>query len=309
MGHMAAFPFTASALVGEVLDAPLDNHKVGWGAARVLDASVAQAADSLSRGKLWLPAGPQPTALSMTQLGKIGGRGIDHQFFVSRAHNAPFTKLTASPTATYPALWNHNAKKETRIVCLPDSQLAVIQGMEARASDLWANASRTHLNLEFTFGAQPLAVSFTEEKSIGGRVWPNVNFSDSRHDFAFAVWGNSTLGLLLHWWQSTRQQSSKAGLVRSTAAVLPVLDFRALTDAQLATAKTVFDEFRDKDLKPAYLADADPNRALLDERVVCDLLGFDHHTYEAVRRLSAKWCAEPSVHGGKARPRGASLVM
>lgn len=54
---------------------------------------------------------------------------------------------------------------------------------------------------------------------------------------------------------------------------------------------------------------ADPNRALLDERVVCDLLGFDRDTYEAVRRVSAKWCAEPSVHGGKARPRGASLVV
>ena len=90
---------------------------------------------------------------------------------------------------------------------------------------------------------------------------------------------------------------------------LPVLDFRALTGQQLDTAERIFEEFRDKDLKPAYIADADPNRALLDKRVVCDLLGFDRDTYEAVRRLSAKWCAEPSVHGGKARPRGASPVM
>ena len=80
-------------------------------------------------------------------------------------------------------------------------------------------------------------------------------------------------------------------------------------DEQLATAEAIFDEFRDRELKPAYLADADPNRALLDERVVCDLLGFDRDTYEAVRRLAAKWCAEPSVHGSKARPRGAALVM
>jgi hypothetical protein len=57
------------------------------------------------------------------------------------------------------------------------------------------------------------------------------------------------------------------------------------------------------------LADADANRALLDRRVVCDLLGFDEDTYVAVRRLAAKWCAEPSVHGGKARPKGASLVV
>ena len=34
-----------------------------------------------------------------------------------------------------------------------------------------------------------------------------------------------------------------------------------------------------KELKPAYLADADPNRALLDRRVVCDLLGFDEEVY------------------------------
>ena len=90
---------------------------------------------------------------------------------------------------------------------------------------------------------------------------------------------------------------------------LPVLDFRALSEEQLATAQEIFEEFRDKELQPAYIADADPNRALLDRRVVCDLLGFDEGTYRAVRRLCAKWCAEPSVHGGKQRPKGAALVV
>ena len=60
---------------------------------------------------------------------------------------------------------------------------------------------------------------------------------------------------------------------------------------------------------PAYLADADPNRAHLDRRVICDLLGFDRSIYEAVRYLAAKWCAEPSVHGGKKRPRNAALII
>ena len=145
--------------------------------------------------------------------------------------------------------------------------------------------------------------------SIGGRVWPNVSFSDQRYDYALSVWGNSTLGLLAYWWHSSRQQSSKASITIRSAETLPVLDFRALSDDQLATAEEIFDEFRDKELKPAYLADADANRALLDRRVVCDLLGFDEATYEGVRRLAAKWCAEPSVHGGKARPRGAGLVV
>ena len=61
-------------------------------------------------------------------------------------------------------------------------------------------------------------------------------------------------------------------------------------------------------LTPAYLADADPNRALLDRRVVCDLLGFGEDVYRGVRRLAQKWCAEPSVQGGKARPKSAAYV-
>ena len=94
-----------------------------------------------------------------------------------------------------------------------------------------------------------------------------------------------------------------------SADSLSVLDFRTLTTKQLRTAEDIFNELRDEDLKPAYLADADPNRALLDRRVVCDLLGFDEEVYAAVRRLAAKWCAEPSVHGGKARPKDAKLVI
>ena len=59
---------------------------------------------------------------------------------------------------------------------------------------------------------------------------------------------------------------------------------------------------------PAYLADADPNRALLDRRIIRDLLGFNEDVYRAVRRLAAKWCAEPSVRGGKARPKSVVYV-
>ena len=84
--------------------------------------------------------------------------------------------------------------------------------------------------------------------------------------------------------------------------------FPTLTDEQSRTSEAVFEEFRDKELKPAYLADADPSRALLDRRVVCDLLGFDEETYVAVRRLAAKWCAEPSVHGESNGRRMLSLL-
>ena len=296
-------------IAGAMQTTPQAGNGANWGSVRLLDYALAQTAYALTQSKLWLPAEPSPRALPTALLRDIAKLGL-----VDRDINGPmprgaFDKTAPSPTATYPALWNHDAKKETRIICEPDSQLAVRQGMEMKAATVWATASRGHINRGFTFGSQPLAVAFTELESIGGAAWPNVIFTDVRFDYAFAVWGNSTLGLLCYWWHSSRQQSSKAGITIRSAESLPTLDFRALTDAQLATAQSIFDDFRDKELQPAYLADADPNRALLDRQVLCDLLDFDAAVYQGVRRLAAKWCAEPSVHGGKARPQGARLVI
>ena len=180
--------------------------------------------------------------------------------------------------------------------------------MEEKAAVAWATASRSHINLDFRFNSQPLTAAFTERESMGGVAWPNVRFQNGRFDYAFTLWCNSTLGLLLFWWHSNRQQSGRGRTTIRAVESLPILDLCVLDEEQLRTAEAVFNELRDIELKPAYLADADPNRALLDRRVVCDLLGFDEGVYDAVRRLAAKWCAEPSVHGGKARPKSAQLV-
>ena len=295
-------------IAAETLTAPHTADGASWGAVRLSDYSLAQTAFDLSRAKLWLPGSSVGTPLAIAHLGAVGELGLVHRDITGPAPRGPFDKGQPSLTSTYPALWNHDATHESRIVCIPNSQLRVRPGMEDKASRVWKTASRPHLNMEFTFGSQALAVAFTEMVSMGGSVWANVTFDDNRFDCAFTVWGNGSLGLVSWWWHSNRQQSSKARITVTSAPSLPVLDFRTLSDEQLQTAERIFEEFRDKDLQPAYLADADPNRALLDRRVVCDLLGFDEETYRGVRRLAAKWCAEPSVHGGKARPKSAKYV-
>ena len=115
--------------------------------------------------------------------------------------------------------------------------------------------------------------------------------------------------LVSHWWHSNRQQDGRGSTTIHALETLPLLDLRKLNDTQLATAKLIFEDFRERDFQPAYLADADPNRALLDRRLLCEVLGFDESVYNAVRRLAAKWCAEPSVHGGKPRPANARFIV
>ena len=301
--------YEGDASVGSVLDAPLTEHEEGWGAARVLDGSVAQVAHALSKGRLWLPTKSESLLLPMRKLSEVGRRGFDSQMLISESHGGPFTKTSASGTSTFPSLWSHSAPNESRLVCEPDSQLQAKPGMESKATSIWETSSRSHFSRGFRFNSQPLAIAFTERKSIGGRAWPNVDFPCERFDYVFSLWGNSTLGLLCYWWHSKLEVSGRGDITVAHAESLPILDLKALSDDQLSTAEVIFEEFRDKELEPAYIADADLNRALLDRYVLCDLLGFNEDVYQAVRRLAAKWCAEPSVHGGKRRPQDRDLVM
>ena len=272
-GPYGATPLTVGEeLARGTITTPRSGDGESWGAVRLSDYSLAQTAYALAQSKLWLPGSAASVELKMAPLNHLGNLGTYHLDIIGPAPRGPFNKVAPSPTSTYPSLWNHNAQNETTIVCDSDSQLQVRQGMEEKAAHVWATASRSHLNLDFRFNSQPLAVAFAERHSLGGRAWPNVSFNDKQFDYAFAAWGNSTLALLCSWWRSNRQVAGRGTTTITAAPSLPMLDLSALSAEQLRTSEAIFNELRGKELKPAYLADADPNRALLDRRVVCDLL-------------------------------------
>ena len=191
-GPYGATPLTVGQqLTGKMISAPRVPGGASWGAVRISDYSVAQTAYALSQSRLWLPGNESSVELKVAMLGDVGKLGLLDRDINGPAPRGSFDKAPPSPTATYPALWNHDAKNETRMVCSPDSQLQVRQGMEGKAADVWATASRAHVNRDFRFNSQPLTVAFTEQESIGGTAWPNVTFNDKRLDYAFAVWGTT----------------------------------------------------------------------------------------------------------------------
>ena len=129
-------------MVGEMLTAPVPEDGGNWGGVRLLDYSLAQTAHTLAESKLWLPGEPAALDLKLAPIGAVGKLGLVDRDINGPAPRGPFSKVAASPTATYPALWNHNASRETRVVCEPDSQLQVRQGMEEKAAEVWATATR-----------------------------------------------------------------------------------------------------------------------------------------------------------------------
>ncbi len=308
--------FCGKEKMGETIQANIQREKPKWNLIRIQDFELVQTAYQLTQSKLWLPrCKAQP--LTITELKNVGKRGLlsldltgpaPYDDPVKKTHSSlprgPFDLIDSEPTPTdtYPTLWNHDAKKETRLICKPDKKLLARPRMGKKANEIWHRiAGRCHFNLNFTLGSQPLAVAFTEEPCIGGDAWPNVNFSKEDWDYAFSIWMNSTLGLLCHWWHANRQQPGRSRVSLTSAETLPVLDFRALSEEQIHHARMIFNQFKGKSFRPAYRADVDETRAELDRAVLCDWLGFGGSIYEAVRGLAGKWCAEPSVHGGKQR--------
>ena len=301
---IGARPRTAN-FYGIAADAPLPQTGP-WPLVGVADGDLAQAAWHLAHGALpyvGRPATPK-TALPITPLGNVARSGPVHRLVGSptSASRGAFVvrKLQAGAVPTYPILWNHNNTSERTLVIPPDSQGEPRTPEEAER--IQSTAARAHYNLDFQFNAQSLIAAMTERPCIGGVAWPSVIFENPEHEYAFALWCNSTLGLLLHWWTSNKTQAGRGRTTVTGIPNIPSLDTRALTAEQHAAAKSAFDAMRGLRFLPFDQIDEDPARAELDRRLLVDVLGLPESLCDEdgpVDLLRRKLAREPQIHGGK----------
>ena len=127
--------FCGQEKMGETIQATVHQTKPKWNPVRIHDFELIQTAYALAQSKLWLPSQPKPLNLKMVPLDDVGKLGLlsrDITGTTGTVPRGPFTKTQPNRTATYPALWNHNAKQETHIICQPDCQLRVRPGLEEK---------------------------------------------------------------------------------------------------------------------------------------------------------------------------------
>lgn len=298
-------PFGGSRLmvgddvVGQALEAPVTGAP--WVCCPVLDASVVQVAHQLANGLLWLPRVRREDASSVSvlpvgQFAKVGWAANN----IANNRTAAFDKHPITGEPTYPMLWHSKASSQRTMVVDADMQGSVREGKAGKAARIWQNRSWVHHNCDFGFTSESLGAAFTDGRTIGGRAWPNVQLENKAQEKLYCLWGNSTLGLILYWYHSSRQQVGRGLMPVTAIRTLPCLDITALEPAQLKLAASVFDQMAKDKFRPAYLADQDDTRMALDRRVLRDVLGLDwdllRGPLEVVRR---KWCREPTVRGAK----------
>ena len=301
---------------GYVLDCPIPDSGP-WPLVGIADAALAQAAYRLERGALPQLGSPHGEDLSVpiTVIGNHAKAGPYHlDIYASNADGSPrgpFERIQppANPVPTYPMLWAHAAKRERRLIVGPDSegQIKTVttelqSDVNKKAARVWATATRAHYSTDLRFNSQSLVVAMTERPSIGGRAWPSVILNDRDHEYAFALWSNSTLGLLLHWWTANKTQSGRGTTTVTSLPRIPSLDVRALTPDQHHAAREAYEALHDRQFLPFDQIDEDEARAELDRALVVDVLGLPASLCEPdgpLDLLRRKLAAEPQIHGGK----------
>ncbi|MCY4103234.1 MAG: hypothetical protein OXG55_08255 [bacterium] len=273
------------------------------GCAQVAETDVIETALALGRQQLQL-AGLAQLPIPVTTLSQLGTPGPYHLDIRSGGTTArgPFEieKLPPSTTPSYPALWRHHAARERGLVVAPDSQGRILPGRRDKALELWETSTRLHLSSDFRLNSQSLGACLTRRRTIGGRAWPSYLLDDCSHEKAAVLWFATTLGLIAHWWVGSRQQQGRSILSIGRLGELRVIDCRDLSSKQFDALDAAFDQFANSDLLPANEAYRDPVRAALDKAVLCEALGLPEEILAPLSTLREQWCAEPTVHGGKA---------
>jgi hypothetical protein len=306
-------------VIGQAMDAPLPASG-GWNLARIADLSLAQAAYQLANEKrVWLPTMNKSDAcnIPITTIERIGKIGPIHRDINGRTPQGgirgPFdtSPVRSGSVPTYPVLWAHEADRERTMSFDADCEGIPRRGSTAperaalavKVAGVWATASHCHFNCDFQFNSQSTGMQFTPRKAIGGRAWLSIGLSSVEQEKALVLWANTSLGMLLRWWHSNKQQSGRGNLGKSTLQTLPVLDVTALKPQQLAGAVALFDAMSGKPLLPLHEIDRDLVRRDLDEKLAQNVLGLSASIFTpggAFDVLRMKMAREPSIRGARA---------
>ena len=304
--------------IGQAMDAPLPKSG-GWNLARIADLSLAQAAYQLAdKQRVWLPGMDKAQAINIpiTTVEMVGKIGPHHRDINGESSTGgirgPFEirDVKGNEVPTYPVLWAHDAKRE-QVMCFDgDSEGLPLKGatieeqesIDKKIANIWATASNCHCNLDFRFNSQSTAMQFTPRRTIGGRAWRAIQASSDQEEKALVVWANTSLGLLLRWWHSNKQQSGRGNLSKSTLQTLPVLDMTALSPTQLSSAVKMSDSMCLKELLPIHEIDKDAFRRELDQRFASEVLGLPECVSAPggpLELVRMKFAQEPSIRGNK----------
>ncbi|MYG70382.1 MAG: hypothetical protein F4069_11745 [Rhodothermaceae bacterium] len=277
-----------------------------WSPLGVLHADLALAANALLGGKLLFNGHAVPIEVPMALMKDLFEIGPTHDLIGHLSGRDPrgafeFHPVVDSVDAMGPdrALWNANSKVQKRLIVPLTHKGTAPKGVGSEAKREAMRQFRSTLfyarNMRWT--SQTLLTATATYHGMGGRAWTSLQHEDKRVYKAFALWGNSTLGFLVHWTQGQRTQSGRATTQMKALASIPCPRLDQIPEVRLDQAVLAFDALSNKELLPACQAHADEVRKKIDQAVLEMLNLYHGQIPETLKTLRWLWCNEPSVHG------------
>ena len=278
-----------------------------WSHLGVLSADLAIAARRLvTEGVLPDITGGKdmPLKLPMTTIDSLFDVGPTHDLIghlhTAKAKRGAFVLHPISRPAEarhgIRSLWKADARTQNRLAVDPTHKLTR-WGAEDSVNKMLSQRGSLHYARNLRWTSQALLAASTQTDVLGGRAWTTLMHADARALKAFALWVNSSLGLITHWTRASRTQKGRGTMQVKAIADMPCPDVAALDSQALSAAANKFDALCTKELKPACQAHADPVRAEIDNFAV-EMLGLPKtQARQCVNALRELWCIEPTVHG------------
>ena len=291
-----------------------------WSELGAAHSDLAVAAAKLARGALvdFRTGQSTPLPVPMVALEECFEVGPTHHCIGHLVGNEPigafeFHPLDEQcPEASDSSLWKASAKEQNGLLIQ-----ATHRGLDPPSPDreqqarMRAKASTLFYARNLRWTSQALLVAATEHRAMGGRAWTALLHDDRNLLKAFALWANSTLGLIVHWTQGGKQQPGRALTQVGTIRTMPVPDLARLPPERLQEASHEFDRLKRRRLLPACQAHADPIRTRLDDAVLALLgltepdgieafsggTGLRGTVRRAAESLRNAFSREPQIHG------------
>ena len=287
--------------IGQVRVFDAGGEGAPWGPLGVTHEGLANAANNMACGRVDFLGTSMELDMGMTTLDGLFRIGPTHDLIGhlkgKDARGAfEFFDVTG-PTDAIGAdrsLWKADSKAQRSLVVLPTHKGVSVSSK--KCEEMRARQGRLFYARNMRWTSQALLAAMTKHAAMGGRAWTVLENDDVRVCKAFALWANSTLGMMVHWTRGQRTQAGRSTTQIGALGQIPCPKVDKIGDDRLDFAEASFDELTSLQLSPACQAHADEARQEIDS-VVVRMLGLPGTANKTVDELRLLWCSEPSVHG------------
>lgn len=195
------------------------------------------------------------------------------------------------------SIWEVNSKTQKAIIVKP-SHKAVLSPETNKSEDDRDKIREYKSNLFYSNGinwnTNALLCAMTESQVHGGRSWRALKHEKPSLHPMFALWLNSTLGLLIQWTQGQKQQPGRSIIRTKAIHNVPIPNFSKLSEVQVRKAHNYFKIIKNKTLKTSLQIVNDPVRIEIDNAVI-DILELPNQVSSILENIRKMWSEEPSL--------------